>query len=178
MKNRLYFEGKIILKNKNHTIFDFINYKTSPYEYDFHSLMMCSFSKFRFSKLEKIRLTTIYRKKINHFLNINFFELKADSDELITKINQSQFKNITIEASNYGAYVCLAALFSGKLNKDTQIHFELKECPLKLFPNAFIKKDICKNHHYEMLHESTCLTTKIKSMQQHEIIHFKNKKVA
>ncbi len=178
MKNRLYFEGKIILKNKNHITIDLFNYKTSPYEYDFHSLMMTSFAKFKFSKFEKIRLSTIYRKKINHFLNINLFELKADSDELIAKINQSNLKNIIIQASNYGAYVCLVALHSGKLNRDINIEFELKECPVKLFPDSFIKKHPFKNHHCQFVHESTCWTNKIKSMQCNEIIHHKLKKAA
>lgn len=178
MKNRLYFEGKIILKNKNHITMDIFNYKTSPYEYDFHSLIMTSFAKFKFSKIEKLRLSTIYRKKINHFLNINLFELKADSEELIAKINQSNIKNIIVQASNYGAYVCLVALHSGKLNKEINIEFELKECPVKLFPTSFIKKDPFKNHHYQIVHESTCWTTKIKSMQHSETINYRLKKVA
>lgn len=178
MKNRLYFEGKIILKNKNHITIDLFNYKTSPYEYEFQSLMMNSFTKFKFSKIEKLRLSTIYRKKINHYLNINLFELKADADELINKINHTQVKKLHIEASNYGAYVCLVAIHSGKLNKDLAIDFELKECPIKLFPDSFIKREPYKNHQYQIMHESTCWTTKIKSMQQNEMIAYKMKKSA
>ena len=172
------FEGKIVFKNKHQTIIDYYTYMTSPYEYDFHSLMMTSFTKFKFSKIEKIKLSNIYRKKINHFLNINMFELKSDAEELINKINSTSVKHLTIEASNYGAYVCLAALFSGKLNKEQTIQFDLSECPIKLFPEILIKKDPSKKHVYNLLHDTNCWTSKIKSMQFNKTFVTKTKKAA
>lgn len=109
--------------------------------------MMASFEKLNFSAEEKKHLSRSHRKMINYYRHISPFSLNTDAKQLILAINQSKESSVVIEANNYGAYVCLAALYSGKLSADKKIEFILEKAPLALFPKAFMKSEPKNSHH-------------------------------
>lgn len=103
--------------------------------------MMASFESINFSAEEKKHLSRSHRKMINYYRHLSPFSLNTDAKQLIMAINQSKQTHFVIEANHYGAYVCLAALYSGKLSTDKKIEFILEKAPLALFPKAFMKSE-------------------------------------
>ncbi|MDO9184149.1 MAG: hypothetical protein Q7U04_17175, partial [Bacteriovorax sp.] len=77
--------------------------------------MMASFESFKLTAEEKKQLSRSHRKMLNYYRHLNLFSLNVDAKKLITEINQSKQTHVVIEANHYGAYICLAALYSGKL---------------------------------------------------------------
>ncbi|MCK6595581.1 MAG: hypothetical protein L6Q33_10300, partial [Bacteriovoracaceae bacterium] len=69
-----------------------------------------------------------------------------DKNNLIQAICESDDKTITVEASEYGAYICLAAAYSGKLPNNKKIKFVLSSSPIALFPKSFIKSNELPNN--------------------------------
>lgn len=100
--------------------------------------MMVNFNFLNLSKAEKKKLSKNHRQLINCYTHLNPFALNHDAKELISAISHSQEKNLVIKATNYGAYVCLAALYSGLL-PDKKIEFQLEDAPIALFPRVFMK---------------------------------------
>lgn len=103
--------------------------------------MMASFENLNFSTEEKKQLSRSHRKMINYYRHISPFSLNADAKQLVMAINQSNKTSVVIEANHYGAYVCLAALYSGKLSENKKIEFILEQAPLALFPKALMKSE-------------------------------------
>lgn len=103
--------------------------------------MMASFENINFTTEEKKHLSRSHRKMLNYYRHLNLFTLNMDAQKLIQEINQSKQSSVVIEANHYGAYICLAALYSGKLSPDKKIEFILEKAPLALFPKVFIKSE-------------------------------------
>jgi hypothetical protein len=103
--------------------------------------MMASFENLKLTVDEKKHLSRSHRKMLNYYRHLNPFSLNMDANKLILEINQSKQTHVVIEANHYGAYICLAALYSGKLSQDKKIEFILEKAPLALFPKAFIKSE-------------------------------------
>ena len=103
--------------------------------------MMASFENLKLTADEKKQLSRSHRKLLNYYRHINPFSLNMDAKKLILEINQSKQTHVVIEANHYGAYICLAALYSGKLSKDKKIEFILEKAPLALFPKTLIKAE-------------------------------------
>lgn len=109
--------------------------------------MMASFEHLNFSAEEKKHLSRSHRKMINYYRHLSPFSLNADAKQLVMAINQSKEKHFVIEANHYGAYVCLAALYSGKISEDKKIEFILEKAPLALFPKALMKAEPKERFH-------------------------------
>lgn len=101
--------------------------------------MMGSFENIKFSSEEKKQLSRSHRKIINYYRHLNPFSLNADAKQLISMINSSRENQFVIKANQYGAYICLAALYSGKLSDHKKVEFILENAPLALFPKALMK---------------------------------------
>jgi hypothetical protein len=110
--------------------------------------MMASFENLKLTAEEKKQLSRSHRKMLNYYRHLNPFSLNMDAKKLIAEINQSKKNHFVIEANHYGAYICLAALYSGKLSQDKKIEFILEKAPLALFPKAFMKSVPKSNHHH------------------------------
>ena len=116
--------------------------------------MMASFETLNLTAEEKKQLSRSHRKMLNYYRHLNPFSLNADAQKLITEINQSKQAHVIIEAHHYGAYICLAALYSGELSEDKKIEFILEKAPLALFPKAFIKSEPKDCQHKVIFHLS------------------------
>ena len=146
MNKSIIFKGKIQFvgvapKSKNIGI----KYDDPSFENGFHEsladTMMSSFENLKLSPDEKKQLSRTHRKLLNCYRHLNPFSLNMHAQKLIHEINHSKQTNIVVEANHYGAYICLAALYSGKLSEKKHVEFILEKAPLTLFPKALIKSE-------------------------------------
>ena len=115
-------------------------YYAEAMETGFEQTIMASFDFLNFSVEEKKQLSTKHRKMLNNYRQLNPFALNLDAKNLIDQISTCKNDSIIIEAQDYGAYICLAALYSGKLPSNKKIEFRFQSAPLALFPKTFLKK--------------------------------------
>lgn len=175
MSEELKFSGVIYSISSQNKKKALHRYETTPTEHKFHQSMMNSFQEFRFSSSEKQKLSREYRMTLQNYINLNVFELNKHAQSLILAINESSDKNITIEATDYGAFVCLTAMYSGKLSKDKKIEFKLLKSPVGLFPQNLMKKNPSRAHsssyclnseswinNFETLYDNKNLSVRIK----------------
>lgn len=135
--------------------------------------MMSSFEHLNFSTEEKKNLSRTHRKLLNSYRRINLFSLKLDAQKLINEINHSKQTHIKIEANDYGAYICLAALYSGNLPADKKIEFILENAPLALFPKSLLKSEPTSNKHKITFRlNNDCWIRPFKSLYKNQSIKF------
>lgn len=141
--------------------------------------MMASFENLNLTAEEKKILSRSHRKLLNYYRHVSPFCLNGDAKRLISEINQSDETKITIEAAHYGAYVCLAALYSGKLDSHKKIEFILEKAPLALFPKTFMKSKTVLDHHRVIFRLSDdCWLSPFSSLYNNDNIKFSLKKAA
>ncbi len=140
--------GKILFRESNyHTSKkELKNLQTPSIELNFHDFLMSNFSELQLSDKEKQLLTNHHRQMLCLYKKLPPNILREDKTKLLSLINEQKNKEITISASEYGAYVCLAVAFSGKIPDHKTIHFTLENSPLALFPKELlVKKSLPKN---------------------------------
>lgn len=152
MSKPIIFKGKIqFVDSKTSHKKTSIKYASPTFKEGFEDnitdTMMASFRSLNLTEVEKKQLSRSHRKMLNCYRHLNPFSLNADAKNLILEINQSKHTHIVIEANHYGAYVCLAAFFSGKLSKEKKIEFNLEKAPLALFPKSLMKTEPKNNLH-------------------------------
>lgn len=156
------FRKNTSLKYKNPAIQQKINESITD-------TMMSSFEALNFTSEEKKILSLSHRKLLNSYRQINLFSLKLDAQKLVNEINKSKLSFITIEAHDYGAYVCLAALYSGNLSDDKKIEFILENAPLALFPKVLIKAEShSKKHKVSFRVNNNCWMRPFKTLYQNQ----------
>jgi hypothetical protein len=134
------FKGKIFFSPETHAEKKtLMSYYTEPLEASFDQTIMSAWDFLNFSDAEKKQLSNNHRKLLNRYRHINPFALNVDAQELIEHINKCKIENMVIEAQDYGAYICLAALYSGKLATNKKIEFQFTKSPLALFPKTMLK---------------------------------------
>jgi len=149
------------------------------FENNFSETMMASFEGLNLTQEEKKNLSRTHRKVLNYYLNLSPFCINGDAKKLIAQINESSDSKITIEAAHYGAYVCLAALYSGKLDSSKKIDFILEKAPLALFPKTFMKSKNVQNHHKVTFRlTDDCWLSPFSSLYNNDNIKFSLKKAA
>lgn len=145
------FSGKILFSHEKKSMKKtLMSYQTEPMEAGFEHTMMSSFDFLNFSPEEKKQLSTRHRIVLNNYRQINPFALNVDARELIEQIAKCKSSTLIIEAHDYGAYICLAALYSGKLPSNKKIEFHFEESPLALFPKSLLKNSP-KNHDHKIV---------------------------
>ena len=146
MQNKNKFKGHVYFHNGSESKKILMKYELTCPEDQFHQFMMNSFKNLDFSFKEKAKLTRTHRRNLYQYLNLNLFELNQNANQWIELINNSKQNEINIEAYEYGAFICLTALYSGKLSKNKKINFNFDKSPLALFPSTLIKKNPAKAH--------------------------------
>ena len=110
--------------------------------------LMNQFRGLGLSEEEKRDLTLNHRKKIFFFQNLKTQQIVKNSNQFIKELKKYKDENLVIKASGEAAYICLAAIYSGKVPAHTNWKFELSSVPLGLFPKELVKTeasrvDIC-----------------------------------
>lgn len=134
------FKGKILFSNEERAEKKtLMSYSSEPIEVGFEETIMASFDFLNFSPEEKKQLSSRHRKVLSSYRQINPFALNMDAKDLIDQISKCKNDKLVIEAHDYGAYICLAALYSGKLPQNKTIEFHFASSPIALFPKSFLK---------------------------------------
>ncbi len=102
--------------------------------------LMSEFSHLGLSSDEKNKLSRQHREYFCSFKLLTEKDIKKSRQELIKMLKDFQNEALVIKASETGALICLAAIFSGQLPQNTEWRFELEEIPLPFFPKELIKK--------------------------------------
>lgn len=136
---KIVFQGSPKAKQKRKNRSRLLTFEMSMFTNDFSETFMSNFKELNFSEKEKKCLSRAHRDLISQYKKISPFSLNKDKNNLLNAIESSKDKTIIIEASEYGAYICLAAAYSGKLPEDKKIKFVLSASPLALFPKSFVK---------------------------------------
>ncbi len=171
--NKSIFDGKIILNNQTinttlspstSTSKKIMNIKLNMPTIDFEDTLMKHFKSLGLNGQERGQLSLNHRKEICAYKNVDQRSLSGAIKNLCKKINEEPADHIIIEADDFGSYVCLATIFSGKINSNKVIHCELYNVPIKLFPpnlipNKFKNSNITVNINYEHEHWLTSFKT-------------------
>lgn len=167
------FKGKIFLFEESKAGKKaLMSYKTEPMAVGFEQTMMSAFDFLNFSAEEKKHLSKRHRNILNSYRQINPFALNADAQKLIDQICKSKQHKLRIEAHDYGAYICLAALFSGKLPDDKFIEFVFEKSPLALFPKTLLKGHKAQSHKIIFRLSDDCWLKPFSSLYHHDKIKF------
>lgn len=127
--------------------------------------LMCNFKEIGFSEVERRELSYKHREHICYYQNMDEKIISEYSEKLIAKINRSSGQKLLIKASDFGAYICLAAIFSGNLPTDKSLRFELSSVPLSLFPKKLVHQQIQSlNHEVVFLLGEDCWIRPFKSL--------------
>ncbi len=140
MSKSQHFKGKIVCsENMSLEKKTLMSYHTTPIEAGLNETMMCAFDFLNLKSEEKKRLSLRHRNLLNNYRQLNLFSLNSDAQKLIEEISRSKAHTMFISACDYGAYICLAAIYSGKIPQNKKIEFILEKSPLALFPTTFLK---------------------------------------
>jgi hypothetical protein len=101
--------------------------------------LMVNFKNLSLAPSEKRALSSACREQIYCYQNLDHELIQPYVEKLILKLNQSQMQHAHVVASDFGAFICLAAIFSGGLRDDQPLIFELRSLPLSLFPKDWVQ---------------------------------------
>ena len=138
MKCQEIFKGKVKIKSKKKVLkalkFDF-DYTS----YNLEEVMMCNFENLHLCKEEKHELSQNHRQIIKNYQTLDKEYIEKFAKQLTKLVNELKHDEIYIEACDAGTFICLASIFSGKLNIDKEIIFELHSAPINLFNKKLIR---------------------------------------
>lgn len=136
MRDQSVFQGKILLGKKPLMKFEV----EIPHHVGLQKTLMNSFRGLNLTESEKRIFTRKLRERVYCYQSLNPQTLKKYADQLVKKIAHANKSKMTINASEYGSFICLAAILSGKLPHDVNIVFNLSAVPMVLFPRELIRK--------------------------------------
>ena len=184
MNKSINFKGKIqFLNTDSARKSNFLKYESpllsEGFQDNLSDTMMASFDHLNLTIEEKKCLSRMHRKMLNYYRHLSPFSLNLDAKKLIRQINESKENHFKIEADQYGAYICLAALYSGQLSVDKRVEFILEQAPLALFPKSFIKAEPKLTHHKVTFRLSEdCWLSPFTTLYQNQRIKYSLKKAA
>jgi hypothetical protein len=132
------FKGKIKIKNSKKPKKS-LDFKFETKDFSIDQVVMGNFCNIGFDEHEKRDLSCTHRQIIKHYQTLDPKTLKKYSAELIKSIKETNSDRIDIEASDAGTFICLTAIYSGRLPKNKEIFFHLSSSPIQLFPKTLVK---------------------------------------
>lgn len=101
--------------------------------------LMSNFVDLQISTYQKRLFKRRYRHEIAAYKLTPTDEIIRQSLKLVKEINKRKADLIHIKSYQFGTFICLAAILSGKINDSKYVDFELDLAPIKLFP-----KELCE----------------------------------
>lgn len=142
--------GKIALKKAGQKrCLKNVSYVVPDKTFSVSDTLMNEFADLKLSEEEKGKLSRSLRKNMCYYTHLSEQDISQFKKKLIKELSQHKDEPLIISASEMGAFICLAAIFSGELPQNVNWHFELKEIALPLFPKDFIKKKSA-GHSYDI----------------------------
>jgi hypothetical protein len=109
---------------------------------------MSQFKELPLNQNEKKGLSQNNRYELKFYRSIEEDDLIPVIDSFVHDLKMYYGKPLIVEASSTGAFLCLAAILSGKLPKDQNWTFELTDFPVAVFPENLIKSpNSLENYH-------------------------------
>ena len=133
------FKGKIKILNSKKPKKS-LDFKFETHDFSIDQVVMGNFCNLGFNEHEKRELSAGHRQIIKSYQTISEKELRKYSNELIKYIKETNSDRIDIEANDAGTFICLTAIYSGRLPKNKDIFFHLSSSPIQLFPKSLVKK--------------------------------------
>jgi hypothetical protein len=127
-------------------------------------LFIGQFDHFGFSNEEKKVLSLNHRRAIFHYAENYNQDFEKKLDRLIKVINAQKDKSMVIEATDWGANLVYAALFSGKVDPKKNFHLNFTDSPLALIPNDYYKCLKPKNLSLHLSISPTSWMNEVRSM--------------
>jgi hypothetical protein len=133
------FKGNIqvVTSNKRKVL---VRFDVPTQKIEMTQTFMRSFKGLQLSEEEKREFSKSHREEIKQYQNIKRAVLKEYATEFISQVKKQKDNNFTVQATGIGAYICLAAIVSGKLPESKKFEFHFSEVPLNLFPKQLVKE--------------------------------------
>ncbi|MCF8058808.1 MAG: hypothetical protein K9K67_05910 [Bacteriovoracaceae bacterium] len=128
-----------VKKQGRKKVFKNIKFNLPEKEITIADTLMSEFSDLGFSTEEKNKLSRQHREYFCSFKSLKESEIKKMRTALVKDLLCLEDESLVICASEGGALICLAAIFSGELPKNVDWRFELEDLALPLFPKELIK---------------------------------------
>lgn len=141
-------KGTIVLEVKKSKKSSSLKFTFKKNKCSLEDTFMYCFENLNLHTQEKRNLTFEHRQMIRQYQDLDLQEVQKYSNQLVNSINNNSNNNETIyiNASEVGSFICLAAIYSGKIKPEINIHFNLTSAPLKLFPTKLIAKKVNLNN--------------------------------
>lgn len=118
---------------------------------------MSQFKELPLNAVEKRNLSQSNRYELKFFKSLEEDDIHPLVEDFINGIKSYYGKPMIVEASSTGAFLCLAAILSGKLPKNQNWTFELTDLPVAVFPEHLIKSpQSLEEHHINFQFHPNC----------------------
>lgn len=127
----------------------------TPQAFSFHAaipeavlcdMLMSEFKPLGLATHEKRELSLKDRQNLCRFRNLDCDDVKKHADKFLKTLSKMRPGTLVhVNASDVAAYVCLAAIYSGDVPDHVELHFELTDVPVKLFPEHLVMAQIPEN---------------------------------
>lgn len=141
MRRNSHHCGKIAFRKLGHKkSLKSFNFNLPNKSFSVSETLMSEFQGLNLSNEEKGKLSRNLREYMCIYTHITEKDISTYRKQLIKELRNYSDETLVISASELGAFICLAAIFSGELPQNVSWHFELKEFALPLFPKELVKK--------------------------------------
>ncbi len=169
MERKIKLGGEIFFRRGEKSKVQRFDFQISIFLHSFAETLMNNFSGLKFGREEKRLLTQEARQKIQQFRGLNSESpfVEKEVDKLIKKLAAHREESLHIWANGLGAYLCLAAIVSGRLPEKNRWQFKLDSIPLALFPASLVKdKRAMARQKVEFTFERNCWPHPFKKLYQ------------
>lgn len=109
-------------------------------------MLMNEFAPLGLATHEKRELSLKDRQNLCRFRNLDDDNIRHHADQFLKKLSKMRpGTQVTVNAKDVAAYVCLAAIYSGDVPEHIELNFELSEVPVKLFPENLVCAEMPDN---------------------------------
>lgn len=129
-------------------------------------ILMVNFKKYHLTPEEKRNLSQKHREQILAYQSIPTQSLDPYVEKLLGMIKSKSEQTLHIKASHFGAFICLAAIYSKVFPADVKVVFHLTSLPLSLFPKKWAKTNKTSSNISIQFEEDVCWEGSFKSLTQ------------
>lgn len=137
------FKGQIKLVSGSKK--NLMNFELPEEELPFCETLMTSYSNLKLTSEEKRELSFKHRKIIHQYQSVDDQVILKYVDQFISALPKTKNNKVNVKTKDFGSYICLMAISSGKIPETLNVCFELEDTPVGLFPKKLFKKVLSKN---------------------------------
>lgn len=131
-----------------------------------NEVLMVNFKKYHLTPQEKRNLSQKHRETILAYQSISTESLDQYVQKLLNLFEAKSEEVLHVKASDFGAFICLAAIFSHSFPVKKKITFHLTSMPLSLFPKKWARNKKVAQNIEICFDEDVCWEGNFKSLTQ------------